>query len=608
MVPLGPVRERDERRGRKTMSRNRPSLGSRSRGIAVLLGLAAVVLGALLITRPVTSLTALVWLAAGAAIVTGLQRWWSRRPETPGTDGIVAITWLLVGFLALAWPAVTARALAWLVGAGMVIAGAGDVVGGLRGSTDERIASILRGVASTVLGVVALAWPDVTLLVVAIVFGARTVLFGLSQLAEAIRPRHDPAGDDPAGDRPEHRRGPLRRFARVAATGAALVAALALAAVSAQLRQGEPVVDDFYAAPGQPPDSPGELLRVEPFERGIPDGAVAWRVLYTTTRDDEQPAVASALVVAPADGSGEPREVIAWAHGTTGVDETCAPSLAEDPFGSGAFFALDRVLEEGWVLVATDYLGLGTDGPHPYLIGEGQARSVLDAVRASRAIDGLRLSDRTVVWGHSQGGNAALWTGIRATDYAPDVGVIGVAALAPASDLVALAEGLETLPGGSIFATYMLDAYAAHFDDVSIDDYVAPGARVTFDELARRCLAEPAVFPSVLESLALGWSSFTTDLGEGALGERLVQNTPSDAIEAPLLIGQGEADPLVLPDVQAAYVEARCDMGQLVDYRTYPGRDHVGVVAADSPLIPELLAWTRDRLDGLPPEDSCPDG
>jgi hypothetical protein len=60
--------------------------------------------------------------------------------------------------------------------------------------------------------------------------------------------------------------------------------------------------------------------------------------------------------------------------------------------------------------------------------------------------------------------------------------------------------------------------------------------------------------------------------------------------------------------VQAAYVQARCEAGQLVDYRTYPGRDHVGVVAADSPLISELLAWTRDRLDGVPPEDSCPDG
>jgi tRNA-dihydrouridine synthase len=88
-------------------------------------------------------------------------------------------------------------------------------------------------------------------------------------------------------------------------------------------------------------------------------------------------------VVAPADRGSEPAEVIAWAHGTTGVDETCAPTVLEDPFESGAFFALDRVLEEGWTLVASDYVGLGTSGPHPYLIGEGEGRSVLDAVRAA---------------------------------------------------------------------------------------------------------------------------------------------------------------------------------------------------------------------------------
>jgi alpha-beta hydrolase superfamily lysophospholipase len=580
---------------------------TRRRGVAALLGVTAVALGIVLVMRPFATLNALVWLVAGAAIVTGVQRWRSQQAATATVDRAVASAWILIGIAALAWPGITVRALAWLVGAGMLVGGVGDLVRGLRGSTDERIAALLRGGASIVLGVVALAWPDVTLLVVAIVFGARTVIFGLSELADAVRWGRG-SDDDGAAPGEAGGRGRLRRFAHATTMAAALVVALGLAAVSAQLRQGEPVVDDFYAAPSQVPEQPGSLLRAETFQRGIPDGALAWRVLYTTTRDEGTPAVASALVVAPEGGSDGPRDVIAWAHGTTGIDETCAPSVAEDPFGSGAFFALDRVLEQDWVLVATDYVGLGTEGPHPYLIGEGQARSVLDAVRAARQLDDLALSERTVVWGHSQGGNAALWTGIRETDYAPDVGVVGVAALAPASDLVALAAGLETLPGGSIFATYMLDAYAAAYEDVRVEDYVEAGARVTFDELARRCLAEPAVFPSVLTSLSLGWSSFTSELAQGALGERLVQNTPSGEIRAPLLLGQGEADPLVLPDVQAAYVRARCEAGQLVDYRTYADRDHVGVVATDSPLITELLDWTRDRLDGVPPEDSCPDG
>ncbi|HLV89636.1 MAG TPA: lipase family protein, partial [Acidimicrobiia bacterium] len=130
------------------------------------------------------------------------------------------------------------------------------------------------------------------------------------------------------------------------------------------------------------------------------------------------------------------------------------PSVLEGTFSTGAFFSVEEVVEEGWVLVATDYVGLGTAGPHPYLIGQGEARSVLDAVRAARQMPELDLAERTVVWGHSQGGHAALWTGAIGPSYAPEVDLIGVAALAPASNLVALVDNLGNVTGGSIFAAY----------------------------------------------------------------------------------------------------------------------------------------------------------
>ncbi len=108
---------------------------------------------------------------------------------------------------------------------------------------------------------------------------------------------------------------------------------------------------------------------------------------------------------------------------------------------SDANYLIDEaVVQQGWAVVVTDYAGLGTAGPHPYLIGEGEARSVLDATRAARQLDDISLSTETVVWGHSQGGHAALWTGQLAPTYAPDVGVIAVAAMAPAANLPALIE------------------------------------------------------------------------------------------------------------------------------------------------------------------------
>jgi acetyl esterase/lipase len=230
---------------------------------------------------------------------------------------------------------------------------------------------------------------------------------------------------------------------------------------------------------------------------------------------------------------------------------------------------------------------------------------VLDSVRAAHELGDVTLADRTVLWGHSQGGGAALWTGGLAPMYAPDVGVVGVAALAPASDLPGLADSLRRVTGGSIFAGFIVQGYANAYDDVDVDDYVRRVARPTFDAAVRRCLSEPAVLLSAIGSVVTGESVFSNDPATGPLSERLGENVPVLPVEAPLLVAQGEGDRLISPVVQAAYVQARCEAGQAVDYRTYPGLDHVPLVQADSPLLPELFDWTEQRFAGAPFEPTC---
>jgi pimeloyl-ACP methyl ester carboxylesterase len=105
--------------------------------------------------------------------------------------------------------------------------------------------------------------------------------------------------------------------------------------------------------------------------------------------------------------------------------------------------AVPGLLHNGWVMVAPDYVGMGTKGPTPYLIGTGEPYSSLAAARAAHQLPGLSLSDDTVVWGHSQGSHAALWTGHFAARYAPQLKVDGVAALAPVTALVPLAERVQ---------------------------------------------------------------------------------------------------------------------------------------------------------------------
>lgn len=570
------------------------------RWLVGVLGVVCVLVGAILITRPFQSLAVLTLFTAAGLILTGLSELIDRDATPDGRYGTLGgIALIVLGIAVLLWPGLGLRALAIIVGLATIWSGITRVLAAIRGSTDQRVAAMLLGSASIILGLVALAWPDVTLLVVAVVFGVQVLLFGLARLGSLLR---DPA---PVGGRPATPPGMLRRFVRTAGAALALVAALAIAAISLRASRGAPSVDAFYTAPDELPGTPGALLRSEPFDRALPSGAQAWRILYTTTRDDGVPAVASALVVAPQSLPAGPRPTIAWAHGTTGVAERCAPSLLKDPFAAGAMPALDQVIANGWVVVATDYTGLGTEGPHAYLVGQQAGRATLDAVRAARQLPELSLADQTVIWGHSQGGGAALWTGILAPSYAPDANVIGVAALAPASQLPGLVSNLDVVPGGKIFASYVIQGYSDAYPDVRFDDYVRPGARVLVRELASRCLAEPAVFTSIVETMIVGASFWSTDPASGPFGARLQENVPTGAIPAPLLVGQGLGDELVLPAAQAEYVRARCAAGGQVDYRTYEGFDHVGVVGADSPLVPELLTWTQERLDGQAAASSC---
>lgn len=363
--------------------------------------------------------------------------------------------------------------------------------------------------------------------------------------------------------------------------------------------------DAFYEAATDTGVASGTLLRSEPFTRGVPAGARAWRMIYATTLRSGAPAIASGIVMTAQAEDAAPRPVIAWAHGTTGLDRGCAPSLFPDPFLNVP--AVPQLLAENWVYVATDYVGLGTSGTHAYLVGEEAAHAVLDAVRAARQIEGLALDNRVVVWGHSQGGNSALWTGQRAADYAPDVNLLGIAAIAPASDLPALLEASRGTMFGKIISAYLVQAYDAAYPDTDARAYLHTSAKLVAADIAGRCVGGRETLFSVAETLLLpGDGIFRRAPGEGAFGQRLADNTPRDPVPVPLLIGQGDADDLVPESVQAAYVAARCAEGQGIDYRIYATRDHISVLAPESLLTSDLIAWTRDRLAGAPASSTCP--
>jgi hypothetical protein len=152
-----------------------------------------------------------------------------------------------------------------------------------------------------------------------------------------------------------------------------------------------------------------------------------------------------------------------------------------------------------------------------------------------------------------------------------------------------LIDAVQHTPVGRIMSSFVLLAYSESYPDVALDDYVTMRARLFARDMANRCLAGRKALFSVFEAFMVGDTIFATPPTSGALGERFAQNTPDRPLRQPLLIAQGLADTLVLPQIQSEFVRRRCGAGQILEYRAYAGQDHLsGEHGVRSCLSPPL--------------------
>ena len=361
--------------------------------------------------------------------------------------------------------------------------------------------------------------------------------------------------------------------------------------------------DAFYDPPPDLPRQPGALLRREPLKDVIlPAGMRGWRILYATTVNDSTPATAVATVFAPTHPHAGPCPVIAWEHATTGLLQKCMPSLLSAPTKGIPW--CNRIVRAGWVMVATDYSFAEKGGPHPYLIGEGEARAVLDSVRAARQMSELTLDKRMVAWGYSQGGHAALWTGIVGPRYAPDLEILGVAAIAPAANIQKiLAMNVEA---DKRFGPYLALSYSRFYPDITFEQALRPEAVDAARQIVNLCCFLPPEDAERVQALAATFDgpALATNSNK-ALQARLEQNTADGLITAPVVIAQGLSDIVVPPSATDAYVEERCSANQRLEYWTFAGRDHFAIVQPDTPLEELLIKWTTARFADEPQPSGC---
>jgi len=348
---------------------------------------------------------------------------------------------------------------------------------------------------------------------------------------------------------------------------------------------------------------PGTIIRAEAFP-GAPAGAAAYKVLYRSTGPKGEPIAVSGLIIAPegpAPAGG--RRVVAWAHGTTGVARKCAPSLF--PQSLTWIPGLADMLARGFVVAATDYPGLGTTGVHPYLVGESEARAVLDSVRAARNLDAADAGEHFAVWGHSQGGHAALFTGILARRYAPELRLAGVAAAAPATELGELFRAEIGGPIGKVLGAFALWSWSK-FYKIPLDNVVLERAMLVFERVAGFCNDTPRqVARLVFAEQPLEREGFlAVDVTSVQPWKRIMDENTPGVLPAgvPVFLAQGTADSVVRPAVTAEYMRALCGKGTPVAFVAVPGGDHDA--SAEYGAGP-AVAWIADRFAGAPSPDNC---
>lgn len=336
---------------------------------------------------------------------------------------------------------------------------------------------------------------------------------------------------------------------------------------------------------------------------GAPAGAHAYRIVYHSTDDHGVAVDVTGVVIVPAGRvPAGGRDIVAWAHGTSGIADACAPSTNAWLFDSIA--SLSDLLRRGYIVAATDYQGLGGPGPHPYLIGPSAAHSVLDAVRAARAVPHASATNRFVVWGESQGGHAALWTAQLASEYAPELELVAAAAAAPPVDLVANLTGNTNAVIKALITAFAGESWSEVYD-IPLSTITGSVGEDLIHRLAKNCVTLNGFkLRTKVGLIRLVRKLRGLDLNASPRWAELmrVNSVTPRKLAVPLLIAQGSLDVIVAPKITRQFVEQMCRVGQPLRFLEVAGGDHITIAKRTAAVT---IDWIDDRFAGKAAPDDC---
>ncbi|MBB3883924.1 alpha/beta hydrolase family protein [Acetobacter oeni] len=358
-------------------------------------------------------------------------------------------------------------------------------------------------------------------------------------------------------------------------------------------------VTAFYTAPAAGDITPGKLIRQEPgTDYVLPSGIKAWRILYHSLDAARHDVTTSAFVLIP---EGTPPKggwpVVAWAHGTSGVAQPCAPSRMKDLYyGDEGLFEFPKA---GLAVVATDYHGLATPGPHQYMNKLAQAYDVIYSVRAVReAFPGL--SHDWVVDGHSQGGMAS-WSVAEMEQQIDDPHYRGAVSVSGTVDMLDFIRPAPAEGGAPFYLPMVAFGLRARYPEYKPQSMLNHAGMAHYNEIATSgCwfTGYAALYGKTENQITK--SNWTRNLAvQAMLWENAIGN---QSVRGPLLVITGGGDTSVPPGGVRSTARKACNNGIRLAFRFYPGLDHDPTMTNS---VKDQISWIKARLADEPFQSDC---
>jgi pimeloyl-ACP methyl ester carboxylesterase len=378
-------------------------------------------------------------------------------------------------------------------------------------------------------------------------------------------------------------------------------------AVAPDPAMGDSAISAFYDPGGPAPAKPGTMIRVEelPRDRSLARAAQAFRILYSSTdglTGRSPVAVSGALFIPRGDPPAGGWPLIAWAHGTVGVADVCAPSWTKRGDRDAAY--LNHWLSQGYAIVASDYQGLGTPGGHPYLATRPEAYSVLDSIRAVQAESAYHISSKVVLVGQSQGAGAAFATAGEAQLYAPELDIRGtVATGTPYFTTTQAPVTRDPTAVEGVFAYTLMILFTVKQAEPSFDlnAYLTDAAAPTMEAARTSCIDE--VWQSVLDTRLSQATAFRQDPTAAVARFYPLMAYSQLKVKGPVFMGTGGRDHDVPPEGQERLFVDACKAGAVIQRHVYPQLDHSGTVNGS---LRESTPFVRRLFAGESITGNCP--